>query len=363
MAHVGHDPGPPYHRRDNDIAVRDRVNRSFMQQEHQQPQPRTFAAGMDFIRRNADADNWFLHMETFDPHEPYFCPDHYKDLYPEDYDGPHFDWPPYGEVEEPEEMVEHCRRMCAALTSMCDAYMGKILDLMDELEMWDDTMLIVNTDHGFLMGEHGHWSKCCHPFYNEIAHVPLFIWDPQFGVAGERRQSLVQTIDLAPTVLDAFGFGPLPYMQGTSLRDTVADDTPVRKAGLFGIHGGHVNVTDADYVYMRAPAGEDNAPLYNYTLMPTHMTRPFGVEELRTAELAPPFPFTKDIPLVRTDSGGVSPSEFVTMLFDLENDPQQESPIDDPEVEERMIRHMVDLLQWNDAPEEQYERLGLTDYV
>ncbi len=42
---------------------------------------------------------------------------------------------------------------------MCDAHLGKVLDVMDELEMWDDTLLIVNTDHGFLLGEHDWWAK------------------------------------------------------------------------------------------------------------------------------------------------------------------------------------------------------------
>ena len=47
-----------------------------------------------------------------------------------------------------------CAREYAALISMCDAYLGKILDFMDDHEMWKDTLLIVNTDHGFLLGEH-----------------------------------------------------------------------------------------------------------------------------------------------------------------------------------------------------------------
>ncbi|MEZ4618341.1 MAG: hypothetical protein R2867_22890 [Caldilineaceae bacterium] len=72
----------------------DWVNRTYMTTEEAQPQPRTFNNGLEFIRTNADADNWFLQIETFDPHEPFFTQQHYKDLYPHEYDGPHFDWPP-----------------------------------------------------------------------------------------------------------------------------------------------------------------------------------------------------------------------------------------------------------------------------
>ncbi|MGC5376703.1 sulfatase-like hydrolase/transferase, partial [Salmonella enterica] len=76
--------------------------------------------------------------------------------------------------------------------SMCDRNLGRILDLMDEHDLWRDTMLIVGTDHGFLLGEHGWWAKNQMPYYNEVANNPLFIWDPRSGVKGERRQALVQ---------------------------------------------------------------------------------------------------------------------------------------------------------------------------
>ncbi|WP_338119883.1 sulfatase/phosphatase domain-containing protein [Paenibacillus thalictri] len=139
------------------------------------------------------------------------------------------------------------------MVSMCDAYLGKLLDLMDELNMWEDTMLIVNTDQGFLLGEHDWWGKNRQPFYNEIAHISLFIWDRRSGKRGERRQSLVQMIDMAPTLLEFFDC-PIPQdVMGQPLREVIESDAPVRDALLFGIHGGHVNCTDGRYVYMRGP--------------------------------------------------------------------------------------------------------------
>jgi len=340
----------------------DWVNRQFMKKEQDQPQPKTFAQGLDFLRRNHGDDNWFLHIETFDPHEPYFTNQNYKDLYPHDYDGPHFDWPPYGKVQEPDDMVRHCRYESAALHSMCDHYLGKLCDLMDELNLWEDTLLIVNTDHGFLLGEHDFWAKCAMPFYNEVAHTPLFIWDPRCRCAGERRNALVQTIDLPATLLDFFGVRLPQDMQGKPLRDTVADDAPVRQAALFGIHGGHVNVTDGRYVYMRAPDTPQNGPLYNYTLMPMHMNSLFSVDEIRSAELAQPFQFTKGCPTLRMKGQAwKNPHDFGTMLFDLKNDPAQDQPIEDAEAEERMIRHMIRLMRMNDAPPEQFERMGVAN--
>ena len=340
----------------------DWVNRQFMQREELQPQAKTFAAGLDFIRRNHDQDNWFLHVETFDPHEPFFTQPKYKERYPHEYRGGRFDWPPYREVQESREEVAHCRHEYAALVSMCDEHLGKVLDLMDELDLWSDTMLIVNTDHGFLLAEHDCWAKCWMPFYEEISHSPLFIWDPRCGVADRRRQALVQTIDLPATLLELFGVERPPDMQGVPLGETIADDTPVRAAGLFGLHGGHVNVTDGRYVYMRAATTPDNQPLFQYTHMPTHMTSMFSVQEMRTMEKGPAFRFTKGCPTMKihsTNSWGRNQMSLGSLLFDLQNDPQQERPIHDGRIEKRMTDHLVTLLRANDAPPEQFERLGL----
>lgn len=339
----------------------DFVNRHYMQQEENHYQAQTFRLGLEFLETNHRADRWFLHLETFDPHEPYFTYERFLRLYPDPYRGPHGDWPRYGRVEEPPEFAQHLRYLNAALISMCDHYLGLVLDKFDERDLWRDTLLIVHTDHGFLLGEHGWWAKCCQPFYNEIAHIPLFIWDPRVGVAGVRRRSLVQTIDLPATLLEFFGISRPPDMQGHPLLATVAEDRAVREAGLFGLHGAHVNVTDGRYVYMRAPVRPDNAPLFEYTLMPTHMRHTFSVEELRALELSAPFPFTKGCRCLKIPARGWSNAHpFGTMLFDLNRDPAQNTPIQDPEAEARMLQLLARLMRENDAPSEQYERLGIS---
>jgi arylsulfatase A-like enzyme len=354
---------------DNKHWRQDWINRQYMQEEDQHPQHQTFTLGMDFMRRNADQDNWFLQLETFDPHEPYFTHQKYKDLYPHDYNGHHYDWPDYARVAETDEEMEHLRYESAALHSMCDDYLGRVLDLMNELDLWKDTMLIVNTDHGFLLGEHDWLAKCVQPFYDEVAHTPFFVWDPRSDACGEHRQSLVQTIDIAPTLLDYFGTNIPKDMQGVSLKGAVADDTPVREAALFGMHGSQINCTDGRWVYMRAPDPE-NRPLFNYTVMPTHhMIGLFPTEELATATLAEPFSFTKGCPTLKTEAGRPAHAKSIagelaqTMLFDMEADPAQEHPVDDADAEKVMIGHMVRLMQENDAPPEQYERMRLQEYV
>ncbi|MFT7587649.1 MAG: arylsulfatase A-like enzyme [Cellvibrionaceae bacterium] len=338
----------------------DCINRSYMPSSQEHSQTQVFDLGLEFMKTNGQADNWFLQIETFDPHEPYFSHEEYKKLYPHEYDGPRSDWPPYAPVTQSAEEVEHIRLEYAALLSMCDAQLGRILDLMDEQNMWDDTLLIVGTDHGFLLGEHDWWAKNIQPWYNIIAHTPLFIWDPRSQIENERRSSLVQMIDFPATLLDYFDVSLPENMQGKSLRQTIIDDSPVREAALFGSHGGHVNVTDGRYVYMRAPADPDNKPLFEYTLMPCHMNHRFPPDELQSIELVPPFSFTQGCSLMKIPAkAGVDAHSFGTLLFDVNADPGQETPLADAEVETMMIDHLTKLMRENDSPADQFERLGL----
>jgi arylsulfatase A-like enzyme len=338
----------------------DHINRTYQIGEAAQPQTLTFNAGLEFIRTNSSSDKWFLQIETFDPHEPFFTQQSYKGLYPHTYTGGQFDWPVYGPVTESAEVVEHVRCEYAALVSMCDQSLGRVLSAMDELALWRDTMLIVCTDHGFLLGEHGWWAKNVPPWFNEISHTPLFVWDPRTGVRGERRHSLVQMIDFAPTLLDYFGVKPPRDMQGTPLRELIERDTPARNAGLFGAFGAYVNVTDGRYVYMRSCNEPSNQPLFEYTLMPTHMRARFEPQELLHIELAEPFSFTKSVRPLRIPGRSFGGSkQFGTMLFDLERDPEQKNPIVDDDIELRMIGLLLTWMRATDAPMEQYDRLGL----
>ncbi|MBM3496520.1 MAG: sulfatase [Armatimonadetes bacterium] len=339
----------------------DLVNREAMPRECDRPQPHTFASGLDFIRRNASEDNWFLQIETFDPHEPFYSDRRYKDLYDYDHDAWFFDWPAYRPVSETPDQVRHCRMEYAALVSQCDAYLGDVLDAMDRHDMWKDTMLIVWTDHGFMLGEHDCWAKIWMPFYQEIAHTPFFVWDPRTPACGVHRKALVQpSLDIAPTLLDYFGLQPTSDMLGKGLLPVIASDAAVREAALFGLHGAQVNVTDGRYVYMRGPATPENAPLYNYTLMPTAMRGFLG--GLQEADMAGPFSFTKGMPVNRIPARSWVPQEGAireTLLWDVENDPLQSTPAPDAAVERRMTDLMVGLMRECDAPPEQFERLGL----
>lgn len=344
----------------HELRRQDAINRTYMADEADHPQTLTFDAGLHFINTNAAEQDWFVQIETFDPHEPFFSYADYHRLYGQDSLDRDFDWPDYKQVTESEEELAHLRRRYQALLSMCDANLGRVLHAMDAHDMWEDTALIVCTDHGLLLGEHEWLGKNVPPFYDETIHTPLFVWDPREKRAGERERGLVQTIDLGPTLLDLFGLGLTGDMEGRPLPSLREGSEGEREAALFGIHGGHVNVTDGRYVYMRACVTADNQPLSEYTLMPTNMRGRFTSEALREAELLPPLPFTKDMPVLKVPAfAPTNPAAFGHLLFDLETDPQQLNPLDDADVELRMAGLLVELMRANHAPSEQYVRLGL----
>jgi len=150
-------------------------------------------------------------------------------------------------------------------------------------------------------------------------------------------------------------------MQGHALSPVVSADEPVRDAALFGVHGGHVNVTDGRYVYMRANTTPDNQPLYEYTLMPTHMRSVFTKNELSTAEFVPAGTLSSvPVPLMRYRAESfIHSSMYGHLLFDVSADEKEEHPLNDEAVERRMQKLLVDQLKKSDAPKEQFTRLGL----
>ncbi|MCD0501517.1 sulfatase [Bordetella petrii] len=349
------------------------VNREFMRDEADYCCPRTFAAGFEFLERNRDADNWLLHLECFDPHEPFHAPSEYRERYPSDYDGPILDWPRYKRNEESASEIAELRANYAALVAMCDRHFGRLLDFLDQHDMWKDTAVVLTTDHGFLLAEHDWWGKNRMPFYNEIAHIPLIVHHPDYANhAGERRQALTQTIDIMPTLLALHGVAAPATCNGTSLLPLLERDGPGREAALYGMFGAGTNITDGRYTYFLYPEDMTRQQLYEYTLMPMHLKTMFHVDDLRGAELSAPFAFTQGVPLLkvparRNDRGqptghqgqGGGYEDTTTVLYDLDNDYAQQRPFRDPGIEQRLQALMMKIMRENDAPPEAYQRLGL----
>lgn len=346
------------------------VNKEWMQEEENFPGPKCFAAGLEFLDTNKYADDWFLQIECFDPHEPFDAPARFKEAFETGWKGGVLNWPYYEHVTDSAEEIAEIRANYAALVAMCDAYFGKLMDFMNANDMWKDTALILTTDHGFLLSEHDWWGKNLQPYYEEISHIPLIVHHPEFATqAGARVKGLTQTYDLMPTLLETFGL-PIPdEVQGRSLLGLIRGEHEGREVGIFGMFGGPIGATDGRYAYYLYPPDLYAEGLHEYTLMPMHIRSMFSGRELETAELVRDFGFTKQMPVMRIDAlrdarripniDGRVFENLGTQLFDLKRDPEQTSPLDDPETEARLQAGMSAVLAAHDAPPELYARYGL----
>ena len=364
-----------YHERQFSTDTRDKfrrniINREFIREEKDYPSVQCFSAGFDFLERNRDADDWFLQIETFDPHEPFTAPERFREQFATGWNGPIRDWPRYGRVEEMPAECEELRANYYAVVSLCDFLLGQFIDYFEAHDLWKDAALVVTTDHGFLLGEHDFWAKNRMNMYEEIVHIPLFVHDPRRkAAAGSRRSALTQTIDLAPTFLDLFSASSPAEVEGQSLLRVFDADKALRRGALFGYFGGAINVTDGRYTYHRFPPDPRSQELYQYTLMPTHIWQPFTPAELAGASLNTALSFTKGSPVLKVPVIERSPMfdnygpgallENETRLYDLAIDPGQNSPLPSHEAEDAMIGLMRDLMRANDAPPEAFARVGL----
>ena len=189
-----------------------------------------------WLERNRRHEKFFLHVDTFDPHEPWDPPRWYVDLYDPGYEGEEVTHPAYRRCDylTPEEL-KHVRALYAGEVTMVDHWVGYLIERVKELGLWDDTAIVFTTDHGFYHGEHGLIGKSIItetaqglvPLYSEVAHIPLMIRVP--GVRPGRRDALVQPPDLMPTILDVAGAETPDTVQGKSLLPLVeGKDQPLR---------------------------------------------------------------------------------------------------------------------------------------
>jgi len=348
------------------------VNRDHIAAEADFACPQVFAHGLEFLERNHAAKDWFLQIESFDPHEPFFAPERFRSQYPASYKGPVLDWPVYGHVSETPEEIAEIRANYAALVAMCDEYFGRLLDTFDRLDLWADTALILTTDHGFLLGEHEFWGKNLMPVYDELARIPLMIYHPDFAShGGARRAALTQAIDLMPTILEMNGLPIPPEVRGHSLLPLLGGEQTLREAAIYGYFGAACNVTDGRYTYLRYPEEMSAEHLYEYTLMPTRMHQRFPIAQLVGATLQPPFDFTKGAPTLkvrpmtnRDNLPAVMEQRTflntVSKLYDTRYDPEQRKPLNDKGTEGRLARQMARLFVEIDAPSEMFDRFGLS---
>ncbi len=342
------------------------LNRLAQREEGEFSGPRCIEHAVRWLDDNRDSDNWFLQLELFDPHEPFYVVQEYLDLYGDEWERPLYDWPSYGECQDDPATIAHIRKCYAALLTMTDRWLGTLWDQLDRLGRWEDTVVVLTTDHGTMLGEHDYWMKNTMPVYNEIARIPLIVHLPGDRRAGARVSALTQSTDLMPTILDWFDAPMPPHLHGTSLRPALEANTAIHDALIYGYFGMATNVTDGRYTYFRNPLAPDTT-VYAYTAMPTQFHGFIPREQLAQAELGRFLGHTYNIPVFKIPQPGKAPLGYEEAgtyrprhdLHDLAIDPGQERPRADPTIEARMCALLREQLARVDAPREQWARLGL----
>jgi iduronate 2-sulfatase len=209
-----------------------------------QPDGQIAAATVEMIDKLGDKP-WFIGCGFMKPHDPFIAPKKYFDLYPLDslnvWSDPAGMKPvrtesvgfgDYGAAFSKftdAEWSELFRAYCAG-TSFMDAQLGRVLDALDKHQLWDKTVVIFVGDHGYHTGERRWWNK--NTLFDRSCRAPLIFAAP--GMKGAQvSRSLVEFVDIFPTVVDLCGL-KMPHIgAGASLRPVLADTAVSIKDATF----------------------------------------------------------------------------------------------------------------------------------
>jgi len=200
---------------------------------------------------------FFLAVGFYKPHLPFNAPKKYWDLYdpakiqlaknpfaptnvdPEIGRHPsfelttHYNWPSgKGNVNEDEACI--LRHAYFACVSYVDAQIGKVLDEVKRLGLDKNTVIALWSDHGWHLGEHGMWGKQTN--FEVAVRSPLLVKIPNIPKPGKRTQSLVETVDLYPTLADLCGLAAPNDLAGTSLVPMINDPDHPGKRCAYSFH-------------------------------------------------------------------------------------------------------------------------------
>ena len=315
--------------------------------------PQIFRRAGRWLQHNHMHDDFFLMIDSFDPHEPWDPPRYYTDMYGDpDFDGREFPVAPYGPVKDhltPEEL-RHVQALYAGEITMIDRWFGHFMEQVERLGLLEDTMIILTTDHGTHNGDHGRTGKNW-VLWEEISHIPLIVYHPEYG-HGARPTQLVQPMDYFPTICEAAGMSPPDDLHGRSLLPFLQNpgrDDP-RDAILFGEFRNSAYLTDGEYTLQQGVAPE-NPPLYSYSTI---------VSKWNSGDWGP---FDGVRRRVGPGNARTAGEKNRTRLYHLPTDPAQENNLADekPEQLERLRRLMVRKFREIDAPPELLRRFGLEE--
>jgi iduronate 2-sulfatase len=229
---------------------------------------------------------FFLAVGFYRPHSPYVAPKKYFDQYPlesiplpkevpNDLDdipeAALFTKPAHWGLGEPERR-EALRAYYATITFM-DAQVGRVLDALDKLKLTDKTIIVLWSDHGYNVGQHGQWMK--QSLFENSARVPLIISAPGLS-KGKSSGRTVELLDIYPTLAELCGLDPGQKLQGESLIPLLKKpDAPWKKAAYTQVRRGEIfgrSVRTERFRYTEWDEGRAGTELYDHQKDPGEFT-------------------------------------------------------------------------------------------
>jgi arylsulfatase A-like enzyme len=220
--------------------------------------PQVFMKGMEFLQAARGDQPFFLVVDNYDPHEPWDPPDKYVALYDEGYDGPEPSIASSGPSDWlTERQLERMKALYSAEVTMMDTWLGTFLDKMEELGLFENTLLLLLSDHGHAFGEHGFAGKVPAALYPELTDITFFIRHPEGKGAGETSDYFASTHDVAPTVLGSLGIEPPSPMEGQDLTVLLDGGEPAPREHFTAGYHEHVWARDEDYAMFAKSDGSE----------------------------------------------------------------------------------------------------------
>ncbi len=195
---------------------------------------RVFIEAARWLEQNRDAGRFFLTVESFDPHEPWFVPEHYRRMYDRS-GGPQQVVSGYADTEGMSpQLLRRTQANYSGLVTMCDRWFGYFYEAMEKMGLLDETLLIVTSDHGHSIGDKGYIGKRGYPSDPSVVDIPLLVRHPEGRGAGRRSDAIVQHHDLSAEMLRFGGIQPPEPIDGIAFLNKTAAGQEIRDHATVG---------------------------------------------------------------------------------------------------------------------------------
>jgi arylsulfatase A-like enzyme len=225
--------------------------------------PQVFTRASEYLEAATSERPIFLTVDCYDPHPPWDPPDAYVGMYDEGYEGPE----PFAPVDGNTDylsgrQIQRMRALYSGEVTMTDRWLGRFLDKMEGLDLLENTLLILLSDHGIAHGEHGFVGKLPSTLWPEVTDIPFLIRHPEGKGAGKTSDYYASTHDVAPTILGFLGIEPPQPLEGQDLSVMPEGEEPeARPHFTLGYHD-HVFTRDEEYAMISRNDGTE-ARLYD----------------------------------------------------------------------------------------------------